>query len=238
MARLSQNWITEDLIDFEYKKYLLLAYFKEVNAHFNEYKVYPFLSDMLNHYNNLIAIKKNKSATEENFPKLLTKADFESLELAYEKIIQDEDYIEEIENIINYALPLFTENLNEGKELYDFIEDKMIINPIGIIPIYMDEGYLLIKENHQKDTWVYEYNSSLFENANETYRSIKMEFIDRYSISLNLTFESIKLDLVKRLKKYANPATYLIETEINFPFEESVLPIAKRLLLQQISRAA
>lgn len=30
MERLDNNWLTQELIDFEYKKYVLLAYFKTV----------------------------------------------------------------------------------------------------------------------------------------------------------------------------------------------------------------
>lgn len=32
MKTLNHNWLTEGLIDFEYKKYILLSYLQEVNT--------------------------------------------------------------------------------------------------------------------------------------------------------------------------------------------------------------
>ena len=47
MKSLSETWFAEGYIDFELKKYTLLAYLQEVNKHFNESKLYPLLSDMI-----------------------------------------------------------------------------------------------------------------------------------------------------------------------------------------------
>jgi hypothetical protein len=53
MERLKDGWLTEGLIDFEYKKYQLMAYFKHVKESFNRVELYPFLSDLVFHYRNL-----------------------------------------------------------------------------------------------------------------------------------------------------------------------------------------
>ena len=45
MKRLSETWFAEGYIDFELKKYTLLAYLQEVNKYFNENKLYPQLAD-------------------------------------------------------------------------------------------------------------------------------------------------------------------------------------------------
>ena len=45
--KLKENWLTEGLIDFEYKKYQLLAYLKRVKDSFNKVELYPFLSDLV-----------------------------------------------------------------------------------------------------------------------------------------------------------------------------------------------
>ena len=41
MPKLSKDWITEKHIDFEYKKYVLLAYLQEVEKHFEMTSLYP-----------------------------------------------------------------------------------------------------------------------------------------------------------------------------------------------------
>ena len=66
MEQLKVDWLTDGLIDFEYKKYVLLAYLKNVRANFDDKKLYPFMSDMVFHYQNLMTIKSNKSLLYEN----------------------------------------------------------------------------------------------------------------------------------------------------------------------------
>ncbi|MFL5728155.1 MAG: hypothetical protein ACJ75J_01605, partial [Cytophagaceae bacterium] len=105
MKDLNKNWLTEGLMDFEYKKYLLLAYLQYVKENFNERKLYPYLSDLLFHYKNLLSIKDNKKLLRENFPKQISKADFEKLELIYDEIVNDDKVMQEIEDILAFSLP-------------------------------------------------------------------------------------------------------------------------------------
>ena len=60
MKSLSETWFAEGYIDFELKKYTLLAYLQEVNRYFNENKLYPQLADVIFHYNNIVAFRENK----------------------------------------------------------------------------------------------------------------------------------------------------------------------------------
>jgi hypothetical protein len=52
------------------------------------------------------------------------------------------------------------------------------------------------------------------------------------------TYENIKYTLIKNRSDLPNPAVYSIETELNFPVEETLLPIAKRTLVKFISLLA
>jgi hypothetical protein len=234
MKELNKNWITEGLMDFEYKKYLLLAYLQYVKENFNEKKLYPYLSDLLFHYKNLLSIKENKKLLRENFPKQISKADFEKLEIIYDELINDDKVMQDIEEILMYSLPKLKEHLIEGKDLYEFVEDKLTISPVGVSPLYPDEGYLLIYKPGQRQTQVFEYQISIFHNADEKYRGVHTHFLETVSKSVFETFESIKIGLIKKYKKMPNPATYLVDSKVDYPFQETLLPIAKRLLVKYI----
>lgn len=236
MKQLHYNWITEGLLDFEYKKYILLAYLKEVSKNFDQSKLYPFLSHLVAHYNNIIALKEKKQQVTNQFPKNLTKIDLRDFKLHYESIIADDEYMEIIEEITNYAIPLFRKHLHEGTELYDFVEDKLNIFPVGVMPIHNSEGYLFIKTNPKKATQVFEYTITFFESANENYRGIKTQFLASYKSSASNTFENIKFDLIKNHKKLPNPATYALESKLDFPLQETILPIAKRVLVKEVCK--
>jgi hypothetical protein len=234
MKKLNDNWITEGLIDFEYKKYILMAYLQEVEKNFNDKKLYPFLSDMVEHYNNMIHLKESKSLVEKHFPKQISKIDVQNFKIEFERLLEDDKCLIEVESILDFAIPLMKEHLKEGKDIYQFVEDKLNIFPVGIIPLNTEMGYLFLIGSKSKDTIVYEYQITIFENANERYRGINTEYVSIFSRSITNTFENIKLDLIKTYKRFANPGTYVVESKMSFPIRETLLPIAKMSLVRYL----
>src|SRR5215470_17212456 len=131
MKQLSDTWFAEGYIDFELKKYTLLAYLQEINKHFNENKLYPQLADVIFHYNNIIAFRENKKFLQEHFPKKLTGVQMEKLQVLYEQMIGDNELMQELEEIINYSAPTMKTTINNGTEIYEFVENKLMIIPVG-----------------------------------------------------------------------------------------------------------
>lgn len=235
MTRLDANWITSGLIDFEYKRYILLAYLQKIGRHFTEKELYPFLSDLVFHYSNLMSLKEKKTLAVTQFPKKLSKIEFQNFKLEYEKLIHDDKYMEEIDHIVDYSLPKLREFLKEGQELYEFVEDKLLVYPIGMLPIQPAEGYMFLREKDRNSVRVYEYSVTIFENADEKYRGLKTQFVSSCTISLSNTYETLKVDLIKNNKNLPNPATYAVESDLNLPFDETFLPVAKRMLVKKLS---
>jgi len=238
MKQLSETWFAEGRIDFELKKYTLLAYLQEVNKYFNENKLYPQLADMVFHYNNIVAFRENKKYLQEHFPKKLSGMQMEKLQLLYEQMIEDDELMQELEDIINYSAGKMKSAIHNGKEIYEFVEEKINITPIGIIPLVIQEGYFFLSSGNEKSTGVYHYRLSIFEKHDEKYRSIRTLFIDNWRRSISSTYEQIKSDLIKQWKDLPNPAVYAIETSLTFPVDETLLPVAKRSLVKFISAAA
>ena len=217
------------------KKYVLLAYFQDIKSNFNSNKLYPYLQDLVFHYQNLLVLKENKELIKDSFPERLIGPDAIKLEMVYEKIVKDDDIMNEIEDIISFSIPEFKRHLSEGKDLYEYFETNMEISPVGLMPLYPEEGYLFIAETDKKDTKIFEYQISILQSANEKYRGVYMNLLETRRRSIGVSFESLKIDLIKKYKKLPNPATYLIETKVVCPLDESLLPIAKRLLVKYVS---
>src|SRR5687767_14885462 len=140
MKALSDTWFAEGYIDFELKKYTLLAYLQEINRYFNENKLYPQLGDVIFHYNNLAAFRDNKQFLQQHFPKRLTAVNMERLQLLYEQMIEDDELMEELETILQYALQKMDGTIKGGTEIYDFVEEKLNITPVGLVPLDSQEG--------------------------------------------------------------------------------------------------
>lgn len=238
MKSLSETWFAEGRIDFELKKYTLLAYLQEVNKYFNENKLYPQLADMIFHYNNIVAFRENKKYLQEHFPKKMTGIQMEKLQMLYQQMIEDDELMQELEDIIHYAAGKMKTTIQNATGIYEFVEEQIEITPIGIIPLDIQEGYFFLSSGNTKETGVYHYRLSIFEKHDEKYRSIRTLFIDNWERGISHTYENIKSELIRRWKDLPNPAVYAIETGLNFPVDETLLPVAKRSLVKFISTAA
>jgi hypothetical protein len=238
MKTLSETWFAEGYIDFELKKYTLLAYLQQVTHYFTESKLYPQLSDVIFHYNNLQALKENKKYLQEQFPKKLSGIQIEKLQLLYEQIIEDDELMQELEEIINFSADKLKTTISSGTEIYEFVEDKLNIFPVGLIPLDTNEGYFFLSAGSGRQTLVYQYRLSFFEKHDEKYRAIRTEYVNEWERNIVNSYENIKAELLRSKRELPNPAVYSIETELTFPVSETLLPVAKRSLVRYISKAA
>ncbi|PZR33972.1 MAG: hypothetical protein DI538_17330 [Azospira oryzae] len=236
MENLKKEWLTEGLIDFEYKKYMLLAYLQNTKASFKRIELYPFLSDLVDHYQRLLTVKESKTIINASFPKELTEEGLKKLKLTYRKVVEDDVVMREIESIIEFALPQFKTSLDEGAFIYDYVESNCELSPVGLTSLYTNEGYLFIAPPPQRETNVYRYQVSIFGNANDPIRTLNTEYVMTTERSLANSYENIKLQLIKQNALLPNPSVYLITSRMNFPYTSTLMPIAKRLLIKHISK--
>jgi hypothetical protein len=234
MKQLSETWFAEGYIDFELKKYTLLAYLQAITKYFDENRLYPQLSDLIFHYNNLVAFRENKKYLQEQFPKKLTGIQMEKLQMLYEQMIEDNELMQELEDIITYAAGEMKTTISNGAEIYEFVEENLTISPVGILPLDIQEGYFFLSAGNTRTTRVYQYRLSIFDKHDEKYRSMKTLYVDSLQRSIVYTYESMKTDLIRTRQEMPNPAVYCIETGLSFPVEETLLPVAKRSLVKYL----
>jgi transposase-like protein len=236
MKSLSETWFADGYIDFEQKKYTLLAYLQEISKYFNENKLYPQLADVVFHYNNLVAFKENKKLLQQQFPKTLTAINLERLQLLYEQMIADDAVMTEMEDIIHFAIKKMDNTIKSGTGIYQLVEEQLNISPVGLVPLDMQEGYMLLCDGRYSDTLVYYYRLTIFERHDEKYRGIHTQYLDAYTKSFVNTCENIKTELIRSRRQHLpNPAVYKVETDLVFPVTETLLPIAKRSLVKYLT---
>jgi len=231
---LSETWFIEGYIDFELQKYRLLAYLQEVKKCFNETKLYPQLSDIVFHYNNLVSFQNNKQFLQDRFPKKLDMLDMQKLEIVYERMLADDEVMQELSRIVQYGVDEMKTTISEGAEIYDFIEKKLEVEPVGIMPLYKNEGYVFLRYSKYPEVRIYSYTVTLFEHQSAKYKGIRMEYIDSRTKSLANTYEQIKLDIIRAYRALPNPAVYKMEFPLSVPFNETLLPVAKRVLVRHL----
>src|SRR6185369_5054014 len=112
----------------------------------------------------------------------------------------------ELEEIILFALQIMDKTIRNGTEIYEFVEDKLSITPVGLIPLDINEGYFFLCGGAYNETRVYQYRLSIFEKHDEKYRSIRTEFIAPWQRNMVNTYENIKSELIRGKKDLPNPA--------------------------------
>ena len=167
MTELKKDWITNGLMDFEYKKYVLLAYLKHVETNFDEAKLFPFMSELIDHYQDAKLIKEKKKTLASKMPKEISRLDLNKLELIYQRLDEDDNLFKNIEEIVDYAIPTMEKTLGKGKELHEWVASELKIDPIGIIPMYKDEGYVMMEVGGEKCTDIFQYQIKKFVMFNE-----------------------------------------------------------------------
>jgi hypothetical protein len=165
------------------------------------------------------------------FPKDLTGIDQQSGTLTYSPKVNDPELLKILNEIIEFSLPYLDEKLAQGKEIFNSVQEMIEIEPIGILPIYKDEGYFLINCN-EPDTDIYAYRVSQLEDDSR-YRILETQFLKRVKTSISNTYFHIKKRLISEFNELPNPATYLIQSQFSFPKDSTLLPVAKRLFLTQ-----
>ncbi len=232
---LSETWFMEGYIDFELQKYRLLAYLKDVKNDFDRSRLYPHLAEIVAHYNNLLSFQQNKRFLQDKFPKRIDTLNLQKMEFVYERILADDEVMQELEQITSYAIEEIRHAINEGAQLYEFVEKQVHIEPVGIVPLYKNEGYVFIRYGAYSEVRIYNYSVTLFEHKDDKYRGIRMEYMDSRTKNLANTYEQIKLDIIRSFRMLPNPAVYMVEYPENVPLNETLLPVTKRLLVRHLA---
>lgn len=232
--QLSPDWFLKGRMDFEYKKYILLAYLKQAEKDFEHNKLYPHLSELVFHYRNLKSFLEKKQNLYQEFPEELTGVDLDQFRLYYKKVIQDDELMEVIDQIVSSSIQDIKVYLDEGAEIFEFVENQIEVKPVGLVSVNPESGYFFIRNGDDKETRVYYYQISALTTDKDQYQTIKARYINSFKRSFSNTYEAIKKELIKAYQDFQNPGSYAIESRLTFPVNETLLPVAKRLLVRYI----
>jgi hypothetical protein len=235
MTKLHDDWLTEGIFDFEYKKYVLLDYLQHINGEFTSNRLYPSLQDLKLHLETCTLLQSNKNAIRNSFPKTLKGLDMSAAKLVYEDTLHDDVYLSELNYILDFAIPRFSKAMNEGVDRLSEVGENIKISPVGIVPLRTEEGYLFFLNSYERMVTIFRYQLALYNEMRERY--LKTVLIDSVRTSIGTTIEQIKIDLTRKFQAWPNPATYVVESKYDYPLEETLLPVVQRLMVKQMNAA-
>jgi hypothetical protein len=235
MQALTLDLFTHAERDMESAQYRILAALKHVEKAFHNNRLYPGLADVLEIGMMLDTIRQNAEQVRDHRGRRLSGVDIESKTLVFEQSPTAAHDAERTIDLVQWALPRLKTLADEGMAMFDFVSHSIHIDAIGILPMYRDEGYLLVPEEAAGLVHVFRYELSIYTSQVDHYRTMKtVELPSRPLAVIAEAPENVKLELLATYADLPNPATYRVETDVPFPFDATVLPVAKRKLMRYL----
>jgi len=207
MERLRPGWFLQGLWDEEYQRYRLLAYLQKVRRAFLAQRLYPPLTDLIDSYDELLALAQARQNTA---------------------VIENPDDI--LSRIVQFALPKLEEGIQEGREIYNLIEQQLQVEIIGIVPVYKAEGYVFLRRGAEKVVRAYRYEIRPLRDR-EGYVGIRLDPVAEFAFSvLSMPLIALREKILKAHKDLPTPLTIAVESPLEVPLQETLLPIIKRNL--------
>jgi len=232
MAILPLDIFVQPDQDLEHAQYQILARIQRIKREFAQNRLYPHLSDLKQLLEELRLLEQRAQEIQQKLPKTLKQIDWEEKALIYETDEATKRTAFFLAELLDWAIPQIEALYEEGQTLQEFIEEQIHVEEVGIIPTYRETGYFLLPEISKKVLHIFEYHLSLFTQEGRILKAFQKKSLRLTPIFLSP--QSIKLTLVRENTTLPNPAMFLVESEIEFPFASTLLPVAKRKLQQHL----
>ncbi|MFW5955429.1 MAG: hypothetical protein ACOCSK_01670 [Rhodothermales bacterium] len=235
MPALTLNTFYRGLRDVEQTQYEILAALGDIRRAFSQNEIYPHLADLIGLIRTLTDILSESDNITRRRPDWLEEQVMNQLTPTRATRAHDTP-VHIITDMIEWALPHIQRAVDEGKTIYEFVENHLNMTEVGVLPAYMDEGYLIISDLEGRAVHIRRFEVSLFGGSDDSYRTLKTIHVKSISHeAVRPSPGSIKLELLSENRDLPNPATFAIESAIEFPFRSTLLPVAKRKFMRHLS---
>ena len=172
----------------------------------------------------------------QQMPQRLRDVDIENMHLVYEPAGSETPEFRKVMDLVEWVLPRVEEAMREGIGIYEFVDQHISIGEVGILPAYRGEGYWFVPDPKAALLHLLRYEVAIFSASNERFRSLKTTPLGSLAEgAVRRSPESLKLELIRKYRDLPNPATFTCEVDIDFPFVETLLPVAKRKFMAHLS---
>lgn len=222
--------------DFELSQYRILDCLKKYTSDFHHSRLYPALSELSELNLILKEIDRHETQLNDLFIQQFYKRSLVDEGILVEPVDISEREFETVLELIEWSKPLIKDTIAEGKILYDFVKKNIKIEQIGAIDYYQDEGYILIPDNKESVLQLLNYEVRLINSGSRSQRKLNTYLLQTIHKSLvDESPETTIAELFKQHKDMPDSTTFICNTDLDFPFTETILPVAKRKLMSRMA---
>lgn len=221
--------------DVERTQYKILGGLQRAQKAFEQQRVYPHLGHLVKLHGSLISVLESSEDFRNPKTGRISGIDWDEKKVTYEWPELEASEMSVVEDLIRWALPHVRDAIEEGAAVYEHVEDNLELEMVGIMPSYLQEGYLLVPHRSEGVLHVLRYTLSRIEGEDETHRALKTvhcKTVSEEKVDVNPS--SVKLQLLEERRDLPNPATYFSKIDLHVPYQETLLPVVKRRLVRRL----
>jgi hypothetical protein len=228
---LSSNWFAEPVFDFEYKKYQLLGYLKAKQQELDAQKIFPHIEELESHQSALEKFLHKKNQLDESFRKELTGFNLKTVELHYENLDEAKE-LNEVMDIVRYSLEKIAGCHQHFTTEAEDIRHKIQVGLLGLLPSYLNEGFVLIRQKKIISVFNYQVQPVLNKKGE---KRLAYTYLGKHGASFTVNEQTVKTDLQKKYRnQFGHPAFFHVNTSYDLPIYETILPLASEEIIDWI----
>ena len=235
MTNIDVKKLTSCNSDWEMNQYTLLSRVKEWESHFRKNRLYPYINDSIElHYKLSDILQENLESKWWLEREVGQRVDDDRF-IVYEKAQQVSEQLNHLLSFVEWALRLNRPIMEEGLILKEFIEDNLVIKPISNEPNYRGKGYFSLTDNKKMVFNIYLYDLKWRWTDDEPGHSLNIKHIRSIPLTIvDSSEEELLRDFIEYSQPLYKPMAYIFKNELDFPYEETIYPVAEEKLLTTI----
>ncbi|MCW8959942.1 MAG: hypothetical protein OQK29_00170 [Ignavibacteriaceae bacterium] len=237
MTTLDLKKLTSCGSDWESNQYKILIKVKEWLSDFHKNRLFPAIEESVQFNLSLEDILRENIECKLWFDNEIRARKINERIMVYEKAHQIGNQLDKLLNFIDWSLKLNKPVLEEGRIIKNFVEDNLLIKRISTVEKnYHGKGYFTLPDNKNELLNIYLYEiiwDWSQENLYQRIVSVKVRSIHQKMIKSSV--EDLMRDFIAHSQVLHEPVIFVFETDLDFPYKETIFPIAEEKLLKHLS---
>ena len=237
MTTLDLKKLTSCGSDWEANQYKILIKVKEWLQDFHKNKLFPAIEESVQFNLSLEDILRENIECKLWFDNEIRGRKVNERVVVYEKAHQIGNQLDKLLTFIDWSLKLNKPVLEEGRIIKNFVDENLEINRISPVEKnYHGKGYYTLLDNKKDVLNIYLYEIIWDWSQENLYQRIVSTKVRSIPMSIIQTsLEDLMINFVNNSQILHEPVVFVIETDLDFPYKETIFPIAEEKLLKYLS---
>lgn len=234
MTTLDLKKLTSCGSDWESNQYKILIKVKEWLMNFNKNKLFPSIEEAIQLNLALEDLLRENIECKLWFDNEIKGQKVNERVVVYEKAHQVGNQLDKLLDFIDWSLLLNRPVLEEGRIIKNFVEEDLEITRVSSVEKnYHGKGYFSLPDNKNGLLNIYLYEIIWDWSQENLYQRIDSHLVKSIPQSVNHdSVEELILNFINYSQDLHEPVAYMLETDLDFPYEETMFPIAEEKLLK------